>query len=71
MARGHGSFKVIKDTSCKIFAGLTQGTVKVLSNPEAGLSCEEGVVMSLGCPGYVVEEGWTTRATPSEAMITE
>jgi hypothetical protein len=36
------SFKVIKQTGYKMFTGLTQGTVKVLSGPEAVPICEEG-----------------------------
>jgi hypothetical protein len=36
------SFKVIKETGYKNFKGPTQGTVKVLGDPEAGSICEEG-----------------------------
>jgi hypothetical protein len=35
--RDRDSFKIIKETSCKIFTGLTQGTIKILSDPEVGL----------------------------------
>jgi hypothetical protein len=30
------SLKIVKETSYKIFTGLTQGTIKILSDPEAG-----------------------------------
>jgi hypothetical protein len=44
--------------------GLTQGTVKVIGDPEAGPKYEDLVLLSPASPGSVVEEGRNTTDTP-------
>jgi hypothetical protein len=65
------SHTAIKETGYDVFTRLTQGTVKVLRDPEAGPQEEEGATMSPVSSGSVSKEKRTVTSTPSGTRIAE
>jgi hypothetical protein len=55
----------------KISTGLTQGTIKVLSDPEAGSKCEEEAIIGLAIQDLLSRREGILMATPFKTKITE
>jgi hypothetical protein len=68
-------FSAIKRTRHKIYTGLSQGTVKILKDPEAQHQKEEGVVLNTASSESVSEGEGDDIHTPSDdqrgAAVTE
>jgi hypothetical protein len=58
--------KIIKELMCKIFTDLTQGTIKVLHDSQAGHKCERQALVRPSFSESEVEGGGTTMDNPSK-----